>query len=1444
MKLHSQGPEFYSAAEAAYEELFRSEIFTYAESLSESRWIELYGDVDVDEDGVEDDLIPEVTTGATASGDGAPNTLPQILYLAFKNHGQFRLDRLKDQLSRIERNVLSDDSAFSAREMSEAASDSLKDFVEALERDETDLEVWRKVSRVSEFLGSRRVARFCLEAVLDTEKPELTAQSEPMGLDEIFSAEQLRPLLASIDDQISWPQFQRSFGGHRKLFSAFRKQIDPCAYLPRPMPSLLASINNGHAREQEIKVQMKSWTSCGKAILFRLNQESQGLIRSDSGASYFLKLCRTTSEGAQSLAGTITTNSGPAPDCQSPAVDEDWGFDDTLAVQQNTQIDVMKQMADKNPVMTSPMDISSPAVDQSVPTQHVGPEHKGPEHEKSQQPEAFMEQSKNGQTDSPRIENVALPTRKRSSETAELPDSTDIGRSRSKRIKARGSLTDPNALKDTTAEDWTKWYEQQLQIYIQADQMVYKAAEDLLARFGCGNNSLSVASDEILPEQSLSNEDDESSVQSRCKSAATQDLRSLLDEWDFVKSKSFLQGDGSQRQAANPGFSAFLEQSPKSTCDAAQRPVLPDDHGLDGFVDHVRQQAWISLNQIAFHLIQELLWHRPQNRTDAQSISLYEAFLWPNALKDTLVQILVAQDEFIFSEVNRNLDDLAHVLAQSSEAPGLISRDGEPNHFSASNQEWVAFVQILFELHLDIYGRIINPSSEVDNATRALQRDRLCRWAALASRLINEPRYPSLQLEQERKDLAHLSFRFLWSSVVCNNLLDPSASEHTIVCFHDIISLIKEHASTDSTTPVILYLPNNAVMSEISIDAAEKEISRLTTMDFFTGIFSSEDDDPLAIIENLEPLLDLSIKQKNERKSNTKMEDDTRETVGQNTTETSMTNMPGQDSYMAAADPRLVEALQFLDRASLSLQLFLWQRLRDAYSVINYPPQILACNLRSFNLIVKYLGSSSYLEVVTDNRHISLLWWLHRLDALMAQILALASTNATALDCVDYELVRSSMEAVADLQKLVHVFTTWEDSIRVGQIQPAAQLNSAASKAQLKSADKFREMVVKTWTLQYILIKEAISQNQEDFMEADQLLINFLRMIHNALGLRTYCALANKTFLRLAKAELLRMKSSDGWETDMPQIIFDLYGLKISSNPTEMQDHACESSDIDKFTALELLDIVMLHVNRISIKELLKNDLRFAIDKMQQVIKVPKASPSTACRTFNKRLINNYLKLPINPIDLYRSRQGIGGICSTPARTEGWVIADKGWYFMLGHIALAKFRSQKRTAPGSTDDLEIAKNFLKQDLEFDTERWETWYRLAQVYDTTIEEHTTWTADKLDNDMNGLAELQRKAILCYTMAIAVATRCADPSFENTSKIADLHADFGTRIYASTREPFSMKAFSLEDFKKYYNESMRGGMYEGLPFRGLHLYPAWKFASVLLRQAANQKPTVWV
>lgn len=1451
LKLHSQGPDFYDEAEQAYKNLFASEIFTYPESQR----LEILNNVDILDDSIEESAVAETAVANTRS-DTAPSTLPQVLYLSYKNHGQFLLDRLKHDLlqSRSKNLVENVEVIVDFEDVVSTASSSLGYFTEALNRDDTDLELWRLVSRVGEFLGSKRIARFCLEAVLDTSRNVLDTWMANLSLDQIFAAQQLKSLLEVLQDYVSERSLPAALENQTSLIKLLKKRLDLCSYLPPARDDsseeAVKRDNDGPGRSaQEIRVPERTWTSCGSVILEQINHHAQGESPSRVGARYYLRLPLNQNSRPDEVRAKSKKRGKPPLS----------GISTEYPAQQLGILADGKQRFDKSPVEDSrhiglgsfePTDKVEPVLSEKSLNGRQVPNDNAGDNVSEQNP-VTASGSEGHLTDIVRAggkptspteaikstATISLPTRKRSLDSAGIQENQDSGRTKSKRIKAR-TLNEPSNGKEALAEDRAQYYETQLQPYIQADHKLFKAVESLLRCLAIDSLgpldflreafSMTYSEDPPLQENSSKNPSE----------TIIQDIKHLFFTWDYEKSLMFLSMkddgfDGSVSGGSGPrntGLTVFLEHSKRGSQIASQRPQLSDDYQLEEFAEEINQK-WTYLDQLSLNWVEALLSPKLDRRHCVSLPSTYEAHVWSAPLKDTVVQTLVKQDEFIFLTLSGRINDLD---------PGLLNgiSQNQFNELLFSAEKDMHTVQNIFELHLDIYGRITNPSSEVDLDTRALQLDRLSRWAALASHAINK----RLDLEINANDVAdELGIRFLWSTVLYSSLVDPASRDHIVLCFRDLKLVLQ-----DSHCPAI-ELQNNSIMPEVNVEAAEREISRLTTRDFFLTLFNSERSQPIMVIESLEPILMRSIRNMQAYSS--------AENTGDGPVSEESLSRPFNPDPSDVPGQQMQQMLQFLDRASTSLKLFLWRRLGDSYEAIEYPPQVLSCTLRSIELVTEYIQSMAFNISAPKNRQTNLLRWLRTLNKLITKAMKLVMpdphirfrgvTNEKIrpriFDCVDEAHARSSIAALSKLQRILYAFMFCEDSVRIGQTPISTPSLSAASAAWNLVLLAFRNMLVRVWVLQYTLFKDALTPITPDRDLSDtppnEALLDYLNSAHQALGLRGYCNSADRIFPRFLKRELLLKKDPSG--ESIAQVIFDLHGLKLCPNLADLEDHGCIPQPPDRETSIQILDTVMIEVSRMNMKDLGKSELRSTIEKMQLAMKMPK---ETIASHFNKRVITAYLQSPINPMDLYRSLQGIGGLSGASVSKEESTVADKGWYFLLGQLALAKFRSARRTSPGPTEDLDNATEFFKQDLELGLEKWETWYRLAQVFDARIEEHITWTADKLNNDREDLNALQRSAIHCYTLAVATATRSAEPSFETASKISDLYADFATRIYASSREPFSMEVFGLSK-TKYFN-GQKIGMYKDSPFKEMPLYASWKFACTCLRRASVHRSHNWM
>ena len=1405
LKLHAQGSGSFDEAEKAYQALFASEIFSYPESLSEYERLTSQGfpeNSDFNTD-FSDPLLPSL-----AKPDSAPNTLPQVLYLSYKNYGEFLLQRLLYQISKRQQEIPAlcqpynselRDHLEDVKRFSETGWQALELLVQALDKDEADAQLWREVARWTYSLGSKRLARYALESALILHQEDETNILGGLSLEERSLRGELVNVLKLIGDEVS---VQKQLPAGKSLKRILRI---PLYSIPSLMDLSTIPMSDHLSAAPPILLEavQRSWESVGQALMDTQKTDSGGdenglgptcrIVLPDEGRqadqnpkTAALIAGEVLHKGRLSQSPTFSTKQSPRELVKSPT---------------STFAELRRKSFGTN-LGGDPQRTAVEGVENTEPI----------EPKLSDEPSSAV---------NPVPSEPPRPSSKRNSESAGLQDPPEGGRSRSKRLRARAETLAEEVVDPTVL---TKHYEEQLQQYVRADEWLFSVTFEMASRAGVKHNEPDLAFRSVLCE------DAELPKFKRRPSpafAALMDFKSCLASWNLNRSNLLNTGTGTGASVtlidngADSGFSAFLEHSKSSPKKSTSTEELIQEQDLLKLVDRINSCSF-PVETALYFWIEALLkptWNtRARSAANLKFHSKYTKYSWSNAFKDLLLNILVDQDSAIYEKLWNDFSSFND--HDSSESSLNVNLDHEEIAL-------IEYTQTVFELHVDLYARMTGPDSKVDQPTRVTQKYRMRRWAKLANLAVSGR---DLLTGFDSKATG-LAIRHIWSYVVYISFVEASSRDHILLLYQDLKNLLEENGSP------IYYLVNNTIMPEISASALEREMSKEKTMDFFTSIFSASSEDPVSLIENLEPVLmetltldgkvdGLRKSQRQEIKDSQEDEISTQEVLVAAGDEI-------EGHTTAAGNDQLIE---FLQKATAQLRLSLWHQLKTAYERIDYPPMIFICNIRSIEIIVKELQSPGYASDSRDDRSANLIVWIRNLANLASQCLELAQGQGNALDLLDEKNMQIALKYCTEVLKFIHVFAAWEDSVRIGQVQQPPQ--PTGSVVPYKNAMTFlRDMQPKMWQLIYILCREAATQERTGSAATEDRL-EYLRAVHNAFGLREYCRIGRKAFLKFMKSELIVLNAP---EEEISQVLYDLYNLKICQNSSTLLDHGCTGDQIDRTSALEIVPFVITQASRMNIKDVLKSDLKAAAERMQAVIGTPRGS--SVHQAFNRRTVLKYIQAPIIPANLLKSLRGLTELGTMPVSMDYATVARQRWFFLNGHIHLAKYRSQKRLSPDTSDDLDIAERFLKLDLDFNTESWETWYRLAQTYDAKIEEDVTWNCELINDSASDLVMMQKQAIHCYEMALSTAMRHADESFETASRLSELHADFATRIYSSSRAPFSMEPFSLEGFQRYVNRA-DVGTFKQRPCSPLSLQLAWKIASELYRKALLDKPDAWL
>ncbi|OAR03182.1 hypothetical protein LLEC1_05354, partial [Akanthomyces lecanii] len=964
--------------------------------------------------------------------------------------------------------------------------------------------------------------------------------------------------------------------------------------------------------------------------------------------------------------------------------------------------------------------------------------------------------------------SASIPNRKRSQSMAGLAEGVEeeIGTStRSKRVRRRTDLTSIEEPANPTVT-----VAAQLRAYQESDQNLFQVTKNILESIGVEDK----ATFDVLSQiQEISCSDIRPA---KFSNVAAQDLHVIFEKFSDTTANVLL----NKKTQPSLSLSSFLENAKSSQQDQIPAAIFDEKEGLQQFADFVSaRQDWITTGDVVYEWLLEL----GKSYTEQQ---------WPETLKTAALDMLDTADSIIYERVTSDLE----LATQTKDKKALAALQN--------------VIPMLYELHIEVYERYTSPTSVVDNITRLKTKDRLGRWLNVAS-------YYARSLGRPARD--PLCVRFLWASVMASALADDPVREHILAMWTSLREfLVQEKVES-------MILPNNAAMSNISAAAADREISKLNTMDFFLNLFQENMTDPLPVIDILEPVLNPSSVHTAPEKRPEPAE------VEEETEKEDEATKPISE----CATQGMRDLWKFLENSSIELRLFLWSRLGDAYEAISYTTKRFSCLLKSIEMIVDDFSSDGYISMQEDSRRMLLMKTMKSLDELLVDALVMALSDKSAFDIIDEDHIKQSAAALARLSTVLHSISLFEDEVRVGL------LTAKSSNLFQSLLSKLREMQVRNWCLLYTLIKQDIFSNKE-ILKPENELATLLAAVHLSIGHRKFCKVSNKVFLNLMRVELLSLKDVENWEDHLGQVLYDIYGLKIGVGIWELQDHGCPYEKLEKRQTMQLADKIMTLASRFSLKDLLKSDLKTTIDHMQSTIGQTKSTPQMI---HNLRNFTEVLKKPIHPLRLYRALAGSVAMDSVTVNIPEAALANGGWFFLLGMIALTKFKGvelNRRQTPGATDDLRIGATFLRLQLQFTADKWDAWFRLAECFDYELDESVLWTADKINKDRAELVKLQRNAIHCYTLGLS-HSRNRKTDTKDGDVLHDLYYKFATRMYSSSREPFAMEPFQHAEQERFFIEDMGAGTFKKIVHDQMTKHQVWKFAAKLYKMAIERKPGNW-
>lgn len=1390
LKLHSYGPPYLENAKEAYEELFRSEIFQYPEAISEYRRNE--SDFELSPMVRAEHVAQDFESIQSATVQVSSNSLPQMLHISFKNYAECLFEVY------VHRKPTSADFSVgnnaASQELLQLCVKVIQNFASALENDDTDLNLWRKAAYVSQICASGRILRFCVESVLAGDEEENDNLQAVLGLDEIVAAGQLKQILASLSDDVS-VECISLLEPKEELVELLDRRLQLFPFLPsslsrqRDLDFTSDSVAVHVPKQRVLQVQSRSWDQVGQALLPDLSEVRNSCIDVRSGLAVYLEaptevhMREATNPSGVSRSGGRSRGTIEKGECLQGVAPES-SFSVPSAGREGFICSGDERI---DPILKSPIRDDQNKSDNAAIETKATFTNFTDGCQKPLQPE----------------KTLSLPTRKRTADLAGHDEPPGGGRLKSKRIRDRDFHADQSTQHAGASDVKIKDYENELAGLRAADNRLHHAEIKLLEKVGVRNIE---EAEGFRPDLAYLTQDGQAQLENS--------HRQLLQPHEvgivlLNLSSERLDQEAPQRKEDSDTVGEvnvldFLERSTSTKPEADSIPPLNLEKKFDDFIQwcnegwHNKQEAaleWLkALISPAAELKSASEVHKPQS-------SSYLSSLWPAALSQTVKQIITIYDFFIHEYVQWRFEELSSSC--------LLSEGKLLKHEQIEAASLVEMSEALYELHLDNLSTDEADGTEMQSQT--LRLDRLRRWSSLTASLIN-------MLICHGCLQGHLTapilIRYLWATTLHIKMTPETSPEHLKLCQQDL------HRFLQDANISIISLPNNSAMPEVSIRFLEQEISRMNVLGFFEEIFADISHDPATVLENLEPILESE-----ESWSQDRAEDDT---------------CPANPTAVTAPTAWAQEIAHFLEQGGPALKLFLWRRLGVAYSAIDHPPGVVFCYLRSIGTICKELFTDTSSHFPAQARGDSTLKRLLELNHILTNTLRKIEACENAFEMFDDRCMKAAILSVSQLCHFSQGLALIEDYFRVGLLPDQKDSKQSNNKLLIQTRGQLQEMHVKLRALQWMLIKETMLQQKLRPDENADEVIDYLGSLHQTLGFRGCCGDFGKYMLHLLATDIMSIPSPQKRLAETAQILYDLYRLKIAPGIGH-DDHHCLPESLDKSSAAAIVPLIMQQARQMPLKDLQRSELRTTIDKVQSIIGLPKLVPA---QSYNRRSISAFLRSPVLKWQLFHASRGEGSILTRVVRADSAKTARTGWYFLLGDLALSRFRSMKRTNSGPLDDLDNAITYFKYDLEHDAERWDTWFRLAQAYDSKLEEELLWTAEKINSHRTELATLQRHAIHCYERALALSICHADESIDHGEKSSDMFKCFANRLYASSREPLRMDAFDNHRFQKHFSSTDEQSILYQAPIAPqMSDYSVWKFSAHLLRQALIHKPRDW-
>lgn len=480
------------------------------------------------------------------------------------------------------------------------------------------------------------------------------------------------------------------------------------------------------------------------------------------------------------------------------------------------------------------------------------------------------------------------------------------------------------------------------------------------------------------------------------------------------------------------------------------------------------------------------------------------------------------------------------------------------------------------------------------------------------------------------------------------------------------------------------------------------------------------------------------------------------------------------------------EIVSFINSSPFLLKVNLWNVLFSHYINMGIDDSVLQTYFSLLHLLTTELFNEDIKNEKPETRKLLLLTILSSVGHFSTRLLDYLQLRKWKLNLPENK--QSFQQELINIFFLIYFVLYFESSVTT------ESSTKSFFKRATKSSGIMKEYISDLATL--IMYFCNIECSKKIPSDVSSLTTEMIACFHSLLGDFSFCDVSKGHFLLLSEELLCRYVNNDSYR-QLKQILWCRYHFTVSGDINSTLQHETKASKMDKGNSVPL-GTYLMKLEYQNKNPLLaggnKSSLKQVLDSVIETVGDPSMTNNHIIER-NKYILDEYLTSPISIVLFKNAFKGTNKIVFTSPNDELQNGMNAGIFYTSSIQSIHMYRIRKKSMQARPSELDSIIRTLRNDILYNTNRFESWYLLGKCFSYIVEDDLIWTSDKLTvtEKKNTTALTQRKAILCYLMAITIFYSKNSRSTEEMKILQMTLENLGSELLSGYYKPMDKLCF---------------------------------------------------